>query len=169
MRISKIATLLMIVGFATLSQAVHHRQAGVKSLLSNAAAKTNVNEDNTVDLECAGKGTCGIQAEPPKSCGCDLEQDDEVQGTVSVSIGSSESYNCNDSAFTTFNFPTIDDFQRSGLSDGNDQSPPQQKPRKCRQQQPVQLPEPTPYVAARPRSEQTQGNCKKPIGDTRPY
>ena len=38
MRISKIATLLMIVGFATLSQAVQHKQAVVKSLLANAAA-----------------------------------------------------------------------------------------------------------------------------------
>ena len=96
MRISKIATLLMIVGFATLSQAVHHKQAGIKSLLSNAAARE---EDPEVVLECAGKGTCGVQSEKPSS-GCHLE-DDGPQGTVSVSVGSSESYNCNDSAFTT--------------------------------------------------------------------
>ncbi len=50
MRISKIATLLMIVGFATLSQAVHHKQAGVKSLLSNAGAR-NEEEEFGSDLK----------------------------------------------------------------------------------------------------------------------
>ena len=165
MRISKIATLLMIVGFATLSQAVHHKQAGIKSLLSNAAAT----EEPDVVLECAGKGTCGVQSEKP-SCGCDHE-DDGPEGTVSVSVGSSESYNCNDSAFTTFNFPTIDDYQRSGLADQGNDDYPQQKPRnRCRQQpvQPIQPLEATPYVAARPRSEQCKENVRRPIGANRP-
>ena len=161
MRISKIATLLMIVGFATLSQAVQHKQGGIKSLLSNAGARAEPEEIN-VSLECAGKGIC---ENDKSSCECDLESEGP-QGTVSVSVGSSESYNCNDSAFTTFNFPTIDDYQRSGIADQcNDDYTPQ-KPRRCRQ--PIQPPEPTPFVAARPRSEQGKEVVRRPIGSTKP-
>ncbi len=160
MKISKIATLLMIVGFATISQAVQHKQAGIKSLLSNAGARGEP-EEVGVSLECAGKGPCRVEN---PSCECDLESEGP-QGTVSVSVGSSESYNCNDSAFTTFNFPTIDDYQRSGLGDQDDYTP--QRPRRCRQQ-PIQPAEPTPYVASRPRSEQCKENVRRPIGATKP-
>ena len=84
--------------------------------MSNAGARGEP-EEVGVSLECAGKGPCRVENAP---CECDLESEGP-QGTVSVSVGSSESYNCNDSAFTTFNFPTIDDYQRSGLTDqGND-------------------------------------------------
>ena len=118
MRISKIATLLMIVGFATLSQAVHHKQAGVKSLLSNAGAR-NEEEEFGSDLKLEKGCKTPVFQKPPCDCGCDLESEGP-QGTVSVSVGSSESYNCNDSAFTTFNFPSIDDYTRSGLGESDD-------------------------------------------------
>ena len=158
------AIILMIVGFAAIAQAVTHRQAGVKSLLSNAAARNDNQEEFGSDLNLesgCNKGPCQLERQEP--CGCGLEAEGP-QGTVSVSMGSSESYNCNDSAFTTFNFPTIDDYQKSGLADYDDECQ-MQKPRRCRQPQP---PVATPYVAARPKSESCQGNIKKAIGATNP-
>ena len=121
--------IVLLVGLVAARQ----RQAGVKSLLATgAAAKDN---DGSADVVLVSKGgdkgcsldddrdyrgsggSCKIRQEPPSSC--NLESD-SPQGTVSVSIGTSESYNCNDSAFTTFNFPSIDDYQRSGLAESMD-------------------------------------------------
>ena len=120
--------ILLLVGFAAARQ----RQAGVKSLLASAVT-AGKDGDNDVDQILVTRGgdkgrpticdddlrrdnSCKIRQERPR---CDLECD-SPQGTVSVSVGTSESYNCNDSAFTTFNFPTIDDYQRSGLGESID-------------------------------------------------
>ena len=164
MKISKIATILLIVGFAALTEAARHRQNGVKSLLSNAGSRNEEEEfGSDLKLECNNKPKC-LEKEP---CGCELESEGP-QGTVSVSVGSSESYNCNDSAFTTFNFPSIDDYTRSGLGDSDEEEYNRCRPRNRCRQPPAEEPRPTPFVAQRPRTESCNGNMKRPIGNAKP-
>ena len=116
--------IVLLVSFAAARQ----RQAGVKNLLASARTGKDCDVDQVLVTNGGDKGcpicdddlrsgsSCKIRQERPR---CDLESD-SPQGTVSVSVGTSESYNCNDSAFTTFNFPSIDDYQRSGLSESID-------------------------------------------------
>ena len=102
--------IVLLVGLVAARQ----RQTGVKNLLSSAASRDVddiSNEKSGEDKGCSidgndfGSGIChGNVKQQRPVC------DEGPQGTVSVSVSSSESYNCNDSAFTTFNFPTIDDY-----------------------------------------------------------